>query len=105
MRISDDFGMATESDLVEALQWLYENRQQYKVRVVNLSLNATTPQSYHTSPLAAAVEILWFNGIVVVVSAGNNGQQSPGTLLPPANDPFVITVGATDDQGTRTRQR
>ena len=102
VRISDDFGMATESDLVEALQWLYENRQQYKVRVVNLSLNATTPQSYHTSPLAAAVEILWFNGIVVVVSAGNNGQQSPGTLLPPANDPFVITVGATDDQGTRT---
>jgi serine protease AprX len=33
----------------------------------------------------------------VVVSAGNNGTA---TLYPPANDPFVITVGATDDQGT-----
>jgi serine protease AprX len=43
---------------------------------------------------------LWFNGIVVVVSAGNRGG---GNLFPPANDPFVITVGATDDKGTWTR--
>ena len=28
-------------------------------------------QSYHTSPLDAAAEILWFNGVVVVASAGN----------------------------------
>jgi serine protease AprX len=47
--------------------------------------------------LDAAVEILWFNGIVVVVSAGNKGN---GAIYPPANDPFVITVGATDDKGT-----
>ena len=59
------------------------------------------PESYHTSPLNAAVEILWFNGIVVVVSAGNNGTaDGPSTLYPPANDPFVITVGATEDIGT-----
>jgi serine protease AprX len=45
----------------------------------------------------AACEILWFNGIVVVVSAGNNGDT---VLYPPANDPFVITVGAMDDNGT-----
>jgi len=51
--------------------------------------------------LDAAVEILWFNGIVVVVSAGNNGTaDGPSTLYPPANDPFVITVGATEDKGT-----
>jgi len=43
------------------------------------------------------VEILWFNGITVVVSAGNKGS---GVINPPANDPFVITVGATDDKGT-----
>ena len=65
--------------------------------MVNLSLNSSLAQSYDTSPLDAAVEIVWFNKIVVVVSAGNNGSS---TLYPPANDPFVITVGATDDQGT-----
>jgi serine protease AprX len=64
-------------------------------------MNSSVAQSYHTSPLDAAVEILWFNGIVVVVSAGNNGTGAgPVTIYPPANDPFVITVGATEDKGT-----
>jgi len=67
--------------------------------VVNMSLNSSVEQSYHNSPLCAVVEILWFNGIVVVVSAGNSGTAN---LYPPANDPFVITVGATDDMGTVT---
>jgi serine protease AprX len=97
VRVADDLGMLYESDVVDSLQWVYNNKEKYNIRVVNLSLNSTVAQSYHTSPLAAAVEILWFNGIVVVVSAGNNGTS---TLFPPANDPFVITVGATDDKRT-----
>jgi serine protease AprX len=97
VKISDSEGMAMESDVVNGLQWVLENRTAYNIRVVNISLNSSMPQSYNTSPLDAACEILWFNGIVVVVSAGNNGSA---TLYPPANDPFVITVGATDDKGT-----
>jgi len=59
------------------------------------------PEPYHVSPLDAAVEILWFNGVVVVVAAGNNGNgQVPVNIYPPANDPFVITVGATDEMST-----
>ncbi len=92
-------GASTESDVVEGLQWIYENHKAYNIRVVNISLNASIAQSYHTSPLDAACEILWFNGIVVVTSAGNAGE---GKIYPPANDPFVITVGATDDKGTAT---
>jgi serine protease AprX len=33
------------------------------------------------------------------VSAGNRGPD-PGTISKPADDPWVITVGATDDRGT-----
>ncbi len=97
LRVADDFGMSYESDVVAALQWIYTNKTSYNIRVVNLSLNSSVDQSYHTSPLDAAAEILWFNNIVVVVSAGNNGTAS---LYPPANDPFVITVGAIDDKNT-----
>lgn len=101
LRVSDKDGMAYESNVVDALQWIYTNKDLYNIRVVNLSLNSTVPESYHTSLLDAAVEILWFNGIVVVVSAGNNGDGAgPATVYPPANDPFVITVGASEDKGT-----
>jgi serine protease AprX len=98
-RVSDDDGVSTEADVVAALQYIYNNRSTQNIKVVNISLNSTAMQSYHTSPLCAAVEVLWFSGIVVVVSAGNNGTAN---LYPPANDPFVITVGATDDKGTAT---
>src|SRR5439155_21949197 len=37
--------------------------------------------------------------IAVVVSAGNLGPN-PQTISKPADDPFVITVGAVDDKGT-----
>jgi serine protease AprX len=97
VRIADDQGMMYESDVIDSLQWVFNNKEKYHIRVVNLSLNSSIAQSYHTSPLDAAVEVLWFNGIVVVASAGNNGTS---TLYPPANDPFVITVGATDDKAT-----
>jgi serine protease AprX len=101
LKVADKDGMTYESDVVEAFQWVYNNKTAYNIRVVNLSMNSTVAQSYHTSPLAAAAEILWFNSIVVVVSAGNNGTGSgPVTIYPPANDPFVITVGATEDMGT-----
>jgi serine protease AprX len=99
VKISDNQGMAQTSDVVAGLQWVLDNKSTYNIRVVNISLNSSIAESYHTSPLDAAVEILWFNGIVVVVSAGNNGSEA---LYPPANDPFVITVGATDDKGTST---
>ncbi len=97
VKISNAKGMAIESDVVQGLQWVYEHKSAYHIRVANISLNSSEYQSYDTSPLDAAVEILWFNGIVVVVSAGNNGDA---TLYPPANDPFAITVGAVDDKGT-----
>lgn len=97
VEISTGSGTTTELDVLAGLQWIYDNRAYYNIRVVNLSLNTGAPASYHVSPISAAVEILWFSGIVVVTSAGNNGTAN---LYPPANDPFVITVGAVDDQGT-----
>jgi serine protease AprX len=105
VKISDEAGMAYESDTLEAMQWIYLNKEAYNIRVVNLSINAAQESSYHTSPLDAGVEFLWFNGIVVVASAGNRGatDEAHTLITPPANDPFIITVGATNEQGTAER--
>lgn len=102
VKVSDDYGAGSISDVVAGLQWIYDNRTVYNIRVVNISLNSSVPESYHTSPLSAAIEILWFNGVVVVVSAGNNGTGNVNNniVYPPANDPFAITVGAANDKGT-----
>jgi serine protease AprX len=101
VKVADDTGASTTSDLLAGLQWVSDNRAAYNIRVVNLSINAALAESYLTSPLAAAVETLWLNGVVVVVASGNRGTDlSNQTWYAPANDPFVITVGALDENQT-----
>ena len=106
LRVSDANGMAYESNVVLALQWVLENKDAYNIRVTNLSINSTVEQSYHTSPMDAAAEILWFNGVVVVTSSGNKGPGGGHNTADssPANDPFFITVGASREHGTANRQ-
>jgi serine protease AprX len=40
------------------------------------------------------------HGIVVVTAAGNRGTASDAVQYAPANDPYVITVGAVDENGS-----
>jgi len=100
VKAADDQGGATVLNVIYGIQFAIDHQRDYNIRVLNLSLNAATAQSYQTDPLDAAVETLWSAGIVVVASAGNNGTSNAGVLYAPANDPFVITVGAVNDQGT-----
>jgi serine protease AprX len=100
--VSDEFGMAYESDVVDALQWVNDHMDQYNIRVVNLSLNSVVEDSYHNSGIDAAVEILWLKGVVVVASVGNKGPAGGHNTAKtaPANDPFIIVVGASDEHTT-----
>lgn len=100
IKISDDNGSATMLDAIYGLQFAVDHKSDYNIRVVNLSFRSTTAQSYQTDPLDAAVEQAWFHGIVVVAAAGNQGSAADAVSYAPANDPYVITVGAVDDQGT-----
>jgi serine protease AprX len=92
-------GATDVSTVIAALQWVVSNRARYNIRVVNLSWGTDTSRGYGVDPLDRAVERAWQAGLVVVVSAGNFGP-TPGTISKPADDPFVITVGAADTNGT-----
>jgi serine protease AprX len=96
--VMDDQGMARTSDVIAAADWILANKTQYGIKVANFSLHSSVANSFMYDPLDKAVERLWFNGVTVVVAAGNYGyaDRPSGVPFAPGNDPFVITVGASD---------
>jgi serine protease AprX len=100
VKIADDNGDATVLDAIYGLQFAVDHQREYGIRIVNLSLESSVAQSYTTDPLDAAVEAAWFSGLVVVAAAGNRGSDPDAVSHAPGNDPYAITVGATDDRGT-----
>ncbi len=101
VKVADDQGGATVLDVIDGLQFVVDHESDYGIRVVNLSLKSSSSESYRTDPLDAAVEAAWNSGIVVVTAAGNLGEAPDAVSYAPGNDPYVITVGAVDDRGTR----
>ncbi|MGH3000095.1 MAG: S8 family serine peptidase [Gaiellaceae bacterium] len=101
LRTADANGASTTSDIIAACDWILQNQSQYNIRVANFSLVSEAQTSFTNDPLDAAVEQLWFHGIFVVTASGNFGV--PGGVFmahAPGNDPFVMTVGALDTNGT-----
>ena len=120
-RVLDNYGAGTVSSVLAGIQWVVANKAAYNIRVMNLSLGHPVGESYTTDPLCQAVEAAWKAGIVVVCAAGNDGRLSStavktqtnegwgtayGSIQSPANDPYVITVGATKNaDGIRADDR
>jgi serine protease AprX len=100
--VMDDSGMARTSDVIAAAEWIYQKRVEKNIKVANFSLHSTMPSNFVNDPLDKAVEKLWFGGVTVVVAAGNYGKENGPSGVPyaPGNDPFVITVGAVDLEGS-----
>jgi serine protease AprX len=96
VRVLDGNGNGRMSSVILGVQWALSHRVEYHIRVLNLSLGAPARASYRVDPLAAAVEMAWLHGLVVVAASGNTG----GAVDSPGADPYVITVGATDDRET-----
>ena len=98
LRVLDDSGAGPESAVIAAIARAIELKDQYNIRVLNLSLGRRVYESYRQDPLCQVVEAAWKAGIVV--AAGNagrdnsSGNQGYGTINSPANNPYVITVGA-----------
>jgi serine protease AprX len=98
--VVDDAGNALTSDVIGAADWILANKDRLNIRVANFSLHASNPGTFMYDPLNKAVERLWFSGVTVVAAAGNYGAVGRGVPFAPGNDPFIITVGASDIDGS-----
>ena len=99
VRVLGSTGSGRISSVVRGIEWVLAHRTAYNIRVINLSFGAPATLPYRADPMSAAVEIAWRRGLVVVAASGNGGPQRD-TVVTPGIDPYVITVGATDDRGT-----
>jgi serine protease AprX len=103
VKIADAQGRTDVSQAIAAIDWVVTNghKDGRNIRVLNMSFGTDGVQGYQLDPLAYAAEQAWHAGIVVVVAAGNSGNDS-GKLSNPATDPYLIAVGSDDAQGTAT---
>jgi len=89
------------SDIIKAINWVVKHKDEYNIKVLNMSLGHPAT-NYEEDPVDIAVEEAVKAGITVVAAAGNSGPE-PGTISAPADSPFVIAVGAIDDKNTPAR--
>jgi serine protease AprX len=101
VKVADALGRTDVSQVLAAIDWVvqHQNDNGMNIRVLNLSYGTDSNQSYVLDPLAYAAEQAWLHGIVVVVAAGNQGNNANG-LDDPAIDPYVIAVGASNTNNT-----
>ncbi|XXX75426.1 S8 family serine peptidase [Sorangium sp. So ce134] len=86
-------------DIRKGIEWVIAHREQYGIRVLNISCGGDYEESYLTGGLSRAADDATRHGIVVVAAAGNAGHDAAHNVLPPASAPSVVAVGGLDDGG------
>ena len=112
-------GTGYVSAVINGLQWVFNNRNNRGIRLVNMSFGFSFQNQKDANPLMQAIQELFRAGIVMVASAGNaccaggvcedsggddcgpgaNCTPSGTGMTAPAAYPEVIAVGAIDING------
>src|SRR5207248_6085488 len=98
-------GRISEQKIRRGLEWVLQNRDEYGIRIVNISAGGDEQSSYLDNALCKTVERAVREGLIVVCAAGNAGLEEGHPVLPPASAPACITVGGLDDQNSLDRAR
>ena len=98
-------GRITDENIREGLEWILSNREQYGIRIVNISAGGDDEQSYLDDPLSQLVEECTREGILVVCAVGNSGHLPNHPVVPPASAPSCISVGGLDDNNSMNRAK
>jgi serine protease AprX len=106
IKVAASDGAVDVVQVLAAIDWVIQHRTDdpaNPIKIISLAYGTEGTADYRSNPLAFAVEQAWKAGIVVVVAGGNDGKAVP-SLVNPAFDPYVISVGAIDDKGTTSTQ-
>lgn len=88
-------GKISDRNIEQGLRWVLENRENYNIRVLNLSLGGDCDFLFSESKINQLAEELVSLGVVITVAAGNSAEMRS---IPPANAPSVITIGGFSDE-------
>lgn len=101
VKVLDARGEGDVMQIMEGIRWIRKNRSRYGIQVANISVGAKLGLDEEKERcLIQAVEMLWDDGITVIVSAGNYGPKE-GSVTVPGNSRKVITVGALEEPGMK----
>ena len=85
-------------DIARGIRWAIRHKEEFKIRIINISAGGDYEASYLTDELSQAAEDATRAGLLVVAAAGNSGHLPDHPVLPPASAPSVIAVGGLDDK-------
>jgi len=97
VKVLDQHGSGSSSDVIDGINWVITNKNVYNITTMSLSLGGGAGDTASIIAVNNAVE----NGIVTVVSAGNDGPGG-NNVGSPGDADNVITVAAMniDDEVT-----
>ncbi|HSE15425.1 MAG TPA: S8 family serine peptidase [Pyrinomonadaceae bacterium] len=98
-------GRIPESNIETGLRWVFDNKDKYDIRIVNISAGGDFEKTYLQNSLCRLVEEVVKAGMTVVCAVGNAGLLPGHPVLPPASAPSCIAVGGLDDQNSLDRAR
>jgi len=99
LKVLNQSGNGKVSTVLSGLQWIYDNREKYRIRIVCLALGCSGHIPWDNDPLSRAAQALWDAGLVVCTSAGNNGPHT-SSISSPGTNPNIITAGAVQAYGS-----
>jgi len=99
IKVLDKQGSGSLSNIIRGIYWCIKNKDKYNIRVISMSLGATSVIKEQDDIIAKAVEDAEKAGITVVIAAGNSGPLKE-TIGTPGISEHAITVGAYDDKNT-----
>lgn len=102
VKVLTDIGGNLGDHLIMGMEWCIENREQFDIKVLSISVGNKAGGDDGTNANARTADAAVDAGLVVVAAAGNEGPYNDGFSSVAASDK-AITVGAVDDGGTVSR--